>query len=89
MVILDEATANIDVVTEERIQQLIDEEFGHSTVITIAHRLNTIIRSDRVLVLEEGQVAEFDAPGALVNQEGSKFAALLKELEEGDTKEQE
>jgi ATP-binding cassette subfamily C (CFTR/MRP) protein 1 len=54
IVILDEATANIDVVTEQKIQKLIKEEFTESTVITIAHRLNTIIKSDKVLVLSHG-----------------------------------
>lgn len=54
IVILDEATANIDVVTEQKIQTLIHEEFRTSTVITIAHRLNTIIKSDYVLVLSKG-----------------------------------
>merc|ERR1712070_741629 len=54
IVILDEATANIDVVTEQKIQKLIDDEFTQSTVITIAHRLNTIIKSDKVLVLAKG-----------------------------------
>jgi ABC-type multidrug transport system fused ATPase/permease subunit len=54
IVILDEATANIDVVTEQKIQTLINEEFTDSTVITIAHRLNTIIKSDYVLVLSRG-----------------------------------
>ena len=51
---LDEATANIDVVTEKKIQNLITSEFKYSTVLTIAHRLNTIINSDRVLVLDAG-----------------------------------
>ena len=54
IVILDEATANIDVVTEQKIQRLINEEFTDSTVITIAHRLNTIIKSNYVLVLSRG-----------------------------------
>ena len=49
---LDEATANIDVVTECKIQELISSEFKYSTVLTIAHRLNTIINSDRILVLD-------------------------------------
>ena len=48
VVILDEATANIDIVTEKRIQELIEQEFASSTVITIAHRINTIIRSDEI-----------------------------------------
>lgn len=62
IVVLDEATANIDVVTEQKIQTLINEEFIGSTVITIAHRLNTIIRSDYVLVLSRGEVVEYDSP---------------------------
>jgi len=53
-VILDEATANIDVVLEQRIQGLVQAKFKDATVITIAHRLNTIINSDRVLVLSFG-----------------------------------
>ena len=51
IVVLDEATANIDVNTEEIIQQLIKKDFKDATVLTIAHRLNTIINSDKVLVL--------------------------------------
>lgn len=54
VVVLDEATANIDIVTEQKIQSLIEQEFASSTVITIAHRLNTIIKSDMVLVLSMG-----------------------------------
>jgi ABC-type multidrug transport system fused ATPase/permease subunit len=54
LVILDEATANIDIVTEEKVQFLINTEFTNATVLTIAHRLNTIINSDRVLVLSFG-----------------------------------
>lgn len=52
VVILDEATANIDVITEQTIQKLIAEEFDGATVLTIAHRLNTIIKSDRVLLMD-------------------------------------
>ena len=54
VVLLDEATANIDIVTEEKIQKLITLEFKDATVITSAHRLNTIINSDKVLVLSFG-----------------------------------
>ena len=54
IVLMDEATANIDVKTEVAIQKLIHEEFKDSTVLTIAHRLNTIINSDKVLVLNKG-----------------------------------
>lgn len=62
VVVLDEATANIDIVTEKQIQKLINEEFTNSTVITIAHRLNTIMNSDKVLVLSHGEIAEYDSP---------------------------
>ena len=54
IVLMDEATANIDIKTEKIIQKLISEEFAESTVITIAHRLNTILNSDKVLILENG-----------------------------------
>ena len=60
--ILDEATSNIDVMTEQRIMRLMSEELIESTVITIAHRLNTIIKSDMVLVLEDGRKIDFDTP---------------------------
>ena len=54
IVVLDEATANIDLVTEQKIQELISIEFKDCTVLTIAHRLQTIIESDKILVLDEG-----------------------------------
>ena len=66
VVILDEATANIDMVTEQMIQELIQTEFQGSTMVTIAHRINTIIQSDRVLVLSFGQIKEFDSPSNLM-----------------------
>ena len=77
MVLLDEATANIDVVTEQAIQKLISEEFEGATVLTIAHRLNTIIKSDKVLHLDKGRVLEFDSPQALMADENSHFSKLL------------
>lgn len=62
VVILDEATANIDVITEQKIQELINTEFKDSSMITIAHRLNTIIASDKVMVLSFGKILEYDSP---------------------------
>ena len=76
--VLDEATANIDVVLEQSIQRLINEEFSHATMITIAHRLNTIIHSDRVLVLSFGQVKEYDVPSNLLMDPQSEFSKLVK-----------
>lgn len=62
IVLLDEATANIDIETEQMIQKLINEEFKDCTMITVAHRLQTIIKSDKVMVMSYGKVAEFDGP---------------------------
>ena len=80
VVILDEATSNIDVVTEERIQTLLETYLRNSTVITVAHRLNTIINSDKVLVLSYGKVKEFDSPDSLMQDPNSEFSKLLEEL---------
>lgn len=81
LVVLDEATANIDMVTEEKIQNLISTQFQNSTMITIAHRLNTIISSDRVLVLGYGRILEYDSPSHLMSNKSSEFSQLLKELD--------
>ena len=60
VIILDEATASVDHATDERIQQALRSEFTESTLITIAHRLRTIMDYDKILVLDEGKVAEYD-----------------------------
>lgn len=62
VVIIDEATSNIDVKTEQVIQNLINNEFRNSTILTIAHRLNTIMHSDRILVLHKGEISHFCSP---------------------------
>ena len=79
LVVLDEATANIDVVTEQAIQKLISEEFTGATVLTIAHRLNTIISSDKVLFLSKGTVLEYDTPKRLMANPDSAFAKLAED----------
>ena len=79
LVVLDEATANIDVVTEQAIQRLISEEFNGATVLTIAHRLNTIINSDKVLFLSKGTVLEYDSPKRLMANPDSAFAKLAED----------
>ena len=80
IVVLDEATANIDVVTEETIQKLITEEFKGATVLTIAHRLNTIIKSDQILMLDKGSLLESGSPKELLQNPDSNFNKLAKEL---------
>lgn len=80
LVILDEATANIDVVTEQQIQNLINNKFRDATMLVIAHRINTIIQSDKVLVLSHGQVIEYDCPAKLMSNAESEFSQLISEL---------
>ncbi|KAK2169804.1 hypothetical protein NP493_1174g00006 [Ridgeia piscesae] len=70
VLVLDEATAAVDLKTDDLIQATIRAEFVDSTVITIAHRLNTIMDYDRVLVLDNGAVQEFDTPEALLKDNG-------------------
>ena len=88
IVVLDEATANIDVVTEETIQKLITEEFKGATVLTIAHRLNTIIKSDKILMLDKGGLLEQGSPKELLLNPESNFTKLAKELKK-EKKEEE
>ncbi|KAJ2007298.1 hypothetical protein GGI04_001576, partial [Coemansia thaxteri] len=76
VLVLDEATAAIDNSTDAIIQESIRKEFKDCTVLTIAHRLNTIIDSDRVLVLDKGQIAEFDTPKTLLARDGGLFKQL-------------
>ena len=66
MLVLDEATANIDLETDNFIQETIRAKFKASTVITIAHRLATIIDSDQIIVMADGKVAESDHPFKLL-----------------------
>ncbi|KAJ3191005.1 hypothetical protein HK101_008174 [Irineochytrium annulatum] len=79
ILVLDEATAAIDYETDAQIQKTIRELAQHSTVVTIAHRINTIIDYDRILVLDAGRVAELDTPEKLLSNRHSKFFALAKE----------
>ncbi|KAF9243526.1 ABC protein [Melanogaster broomeanus] len=70
VVVLDEATASVDLETDSKIQRTIQTEFSDRTLLCIAHRLRTIISYDRILVLDAGQVAEFDTPYNLYRKEG-------------------
>ena len=79
VLILDEATAAIDLETDDLIQATIRKEFSDCTVLTIAHRLNTIMDSSRVLVLDAGKIAEFDSPQALLRNDQSVFHGMAKE----------
>jgi ABC-type multidrug transport system fused ATPase/permease subunit len=76
---MDEATANIDVRTEEFIQNAVKTSFKNVTVITIAHRIKTIIDYDRIMVLDAGEVKEFDTPDNLIQNKNSIFYQLYNE----------
>lgn len=76
ILILDEATSSVDYETDGKIQTRIVEEFGDCTILCIAHRLKTIVNYDRILVLEKGEVAEFDTPWTLFSQEDSIFRSM-------------
>lgn len=75
VLVLDEATSSIDLETDEHIQRIVREQF-HGTTITIAHRLPTILESDRVLVIKDGSVAEFDSPKKLLKDKESTFYSM-------------
>ena len=77
ILVLDEATANVDTDTDAILQSVIREHFAHCTVLTIAHRLNTIQSSDRLLVLEAGRVVEFGPPEELLRIEGGVYQSLM------------
>ena len=79
ILILDEATAAIDLETDDLIQRTIRTEFSECTVITIAHRLNTILDYNRVIVLSLGEIVEFDTPDDLLQNEKSVFYGMAKD----------
>ncbi|KAJ2656945.1 hypothetical protein IWW48_004768 [Coemansia sp. RSA 1200] len=79
VLVLDEATAAIDNSTDAIIQESIRKEFKDCTVLTIAHRLNTITDSDMILVLDNGRIAEYDTPQNLLDKRDSLFFKLVEE----------
>ena len=79
VLVLDEATAAVDMETDEVIQRTIREQLGGSTVFTIAHRLNTILDYDKIVVLSAGSVQEFDCPENLLKDKSSLFYSMCKE----------
>ncbi|KAJ7126290.1 multidrug resistance-associated ABC transporter [Mycena epipterygia] len=84
ILLMDEATASVDHATDELISHTIREAFAESTVLTIAHRLSTVISYDRVMLLDEGRIIEFDRPGTLLDDPASKFHALCKATGKGE-----
>ncbi|EGO00623.1 hypothetical protein SERLA73DRAFT_104969 [Serpula lacrymans var. lacrymans S7.3] len=87
VIILDEATSSIDFATDAKIQTTIREEFNDSLLLTVAHRLQTVIDYDRLLVLDQGKISEFDTPLNLISKDGGLFrdmclkSGMFSELE--------
>uniref|UniRef100_A0AAX7SQ83 ATP-binding cassette sub-family C member 5 n=1 Tax=Astatotilapia calliptera TaxID=8154 RepID=A0AAX7SQ83_ASTCA len=81
VLILDEATAAMDAEMDALIQETIRSSFHHCTTLTIAHRLHTVLASDRIMVLNQGQVVEFDEPSKLLANENSRLCSMLAAVE--------
>lgn len=82
ILVLDEATANVDLETDELIQKTLKSKFTDCTVLTVAHRLNTIIDMDKVLVLDAGRVVEYAEPFVLLSSRSGVFHGMVKETGE-------
>lgn len=78
IVILDEFTSNLDYKTEDLVNKVLFQHFKNSTIIVIAHRIKTVMKCDKVLVLNKGKVAEFDSPHVLKNKKESAFYKLYQ-----------
>lgn len=85
ILMIDEATANVDPRTDSLIQKTIREKFKQCTVLTIAHRLNTIMDSDKVMVLNEGNVVEFNHPHVLLQDTEGYFYKMVQQTGKGES----
>ncbi|GMJ11480.1 ATP-binding cassette C3, MULTIDRUG RESISTANCE PROTEIN 3, multidrug resistance-associated protein 3 [Hibiscus trionum] len=79
ILVLDEATASVDTVTDNLIQTTLKDHFSDCTVITIAHRITSVLDSDMVLLLSQGVIEEYDSPASLLENKFSSFAQLVAE----------
>ena len=81
IVVLDEATASVDLETDKLIQETLRKSFKDCTILTIAHRLNTIMDYDKVLVLKDGELAEYDSPSNLLENKSTIFYSLCRDAD--------
>jgi len=79
ILILDEATAAVDLQTDQLIQRTIKEEFSDCTVLTVAHRLKTIMECDRIAVLSDGKLKEVGRPEDLLNDPDSSLRSMAQD----------
>lgn len=85
IILLDEATASIDYASDAKIQQTIRKEFGGNTILTIAHRLRSVIDYDKILVMDAGEVKEFDHPYSLLLNKNSLLYSMCEQSGELDS----
>lgn len=78
IVILDEATANVDGETDKIVQCMLSKKFANSTVLTITHRMHTVMTYDKILVMDAGRIVEYDSPINLMQRNDGKFQKLIK-----------
>ncbi|XP_048400660.1 ATP-binding cassette sub-family C member 5-like isoform X2 [Stegostoma tigrinum] len=81
ILLLDEATAAIDTDTDMLIHKTIQEAFSDCTMLIVAHRLHTVLNCDRIMVLDQGEIAEFDSPSVLLSNDNSRFHAMFSAVE--------
>ena len=77
IVLIDEATANVDTDTDRHLQDVIQQCLGDRTVVTIAHRVDTVLGCDRVLVMRDGEIVESGHPNILIQDSGSRFSKFV------------
>jgi ATP-binding cassette, subfamily C (CFTR/MRP), member 2 len=80
LLLLDEATSSIDRVTDALVQRTIRSSFKDVTILTIAHRVDTIIDSDLIMVMDDGKVEELNTPKILLENNDSAFSHIVKEM---------
>ena len=86
IILLDEATTNIDYLTDRTIKDVIRKEMSECTVLTIAHRLDTVLEYDRIMVLENGKIVEFDQPDVLLQKREGFLSKLYFSFQAGKEK---
>lgn len=79
ILVLDEASANVDPATDSLIRETIHAKFQDCTVLTVAHRLESVVDNDMILVIDNGEVIEYDRPYNLLNKENGAFASMAKQ----------
>jgi ABC-type multidrug transport system fused ATPase/permease subunit len=87
LLFMDEATASVDLATDTLVQKTIRKAFATSTIVTIAHRLNTVIDFDKICVMEQGGVAEYGAPAELLANNNGMFSQLVDSTGKGSAAE--